>query len=342
MAEKNDKKGLLSRLRTRVGNSKVYKWVTNSALLGLVFTLSVFMYEQYKSSKQTKEIVDNLMYVQMSLSTRYLGLFPDYLNYINDILEGARANDTVVIFEDVLYYGFVSKPDDFKKMHRRLIAAADSGTHVTIAYYNPRGRNFNRMIIDQYVATDISAQMDMERRAMYRDRDKSKRFAIKELRSKDSALCEQYFNKTRAAAPEKFRRSVDNNRKPLARLTGQESGLELELARLYARIDSTKSSRLAKDYDQLCLSDFEGMYRDVTGLLADEYARHGVELIPIDENLSISCWLVGDKAILAFPSKYATDEIGFYSQDPAFSKYIKTLLNGFRGNYSNIDISIED
>ena len=79
------------------------------------------------------------------------------------------------------------------------------------------------------------------------------------------------------------------------------------------------------------------MYREITVLLADEYNKHGIELIPIDENLSISCGLVVDKAIMSFPGKYATDEIGFYSRDPAFSKYIMTMLNGFRGNYSKLD-----
>ena len=50
----------------------------------------------------------------------------------------------------------------------------------------------------------------------------------------------------------------------------------------------------------------------------------------------MSCWLtkVGDseKAIFAFPSKYSTDEIGFTSQDKAFSKYIHTMLNGIKNS----------
>lgn len=313
---------------------KICRWIINSAILGLVLTLAIFAYQQYESSMQTKEIVDNLVYVQKSLSTRYLGLFPDYLNHINEILEDAQPNDTVVIFEDVLYYGFISKPEDFKRMHKRLISLSDSGAPISIAYYNPKGRTFKRMIIDQYVATDISAQMDMERRTLMRHHERGNRVSIKELKAKDSILCEQYFDKTRTASPNDFRMNVDRNRKPLARITGKETGLDLELESLYATIDSIKSKWLAADYDELCLHDFENMYREIGLLLADEYGKHGVELIPIDENLSIGCWFVSDKAIMAFPSKYATDEIGFYSQDPAFAKYIMTMLNGFRGNYS--------
>ncbi len=90
--------------------SRIFMWVTNSPIFGLVLMHAIFLFEQYKNSSQQKEIVDNLMYVQKSLSTKYLGLFPDYLDQINEILEGAAPNDTVVIFEDVLYYGFTSKP----------------------------------------------------------------------------------------------------------------------------------------------------------------------------------------------------------------------------------------
>lgn len=325
------------RLLKWLSPSKLFRLITNSAIFGLILTLAIFVYEQYKSSESQKEIVDNLVYVQKSLSTRYLGLFPDYLNHINEILDDAQPRDTVVIFEDVLYYGFESKPADFKKMHKRLISMAYAGTKVSIAYYNPNGRVFKRMIIDQYIATDISAEMDMVRRANFNRQDRGNRISMKELKAKDSILCDQYFDKTREASPEAFKLSVDKKRKPLANLAAAETGLDIELEKLYIKIDSIKSYWLAEDYDELCIHDFENMYRDISALLAEDFARRGIELIPIDENLSVGCWLVADKAIMAFPSKYATDEIGFYSQDPAFSRYIMTMLNGFRGNYSKID-----
>lgn len=327
-------------MRVSLWTSKIYRIITNSAVFGLIVTLAIFVFEQYKSSKQQEEVVENLVFVQNSLSTRYLGLFPSYINEINKILETAQPKDTIVIFEDVLYYGFQSSPLEFKKMHKRLINMADSGANVTIAYYKPKGRTFKRMIIDQFIATDISAQMDMEKRANFRHVDGVNRLSLKELKVIDSIISDRYFDKTRAESPEKFREVVNKNREPLARITGKETGLDLKLENLYLKIDSVKAHWLAEDYDKLCIHDFEKMYCDISILLADEYSKHGIEMIPIDENLSISCWLVADKAIMAFPSKYATDEIGFYSQDPAFSKYIMTMLNGFRGNYSKIDPKI--
>ena len=50
----------------------------------------------------------------------------------------------------------------------------------------------------------------------------------------------------------------------------------------------------------------------------------------MNEYLTMSCWLVRDKTVLAFPSKYATEEIGFISQDKAFVDYIHTMLVGVR------------
>lgn len=38
--------------------------------------------------------------------------------------------------------------------------------------------------------------------------------------------------------------------------------------------------------------------------------------------------------ILAFPSKYSSDEIGFYSQDELFSEYILTVLKGIRSEFN--------
>jgi hypothetical protein len=48
----------------------------------------------------------------------------------------------------------------------------------------------------------------------------------------------------------------------------------------------------------------------------------------------MSCWMSivngKESAIFTFPSKDSTDEIGFISQDAAFSKYIQTMLNGMK------------
>lgn len=325
---------------TSLKGTKLYRAVillSNSAIVGFLITLVIFSFEQYEEYNRTKDITNKLEDIANNLSTQYLGLFPDYLNRINGLFEKAEFQDSVIIFEDVLYYGIMSKPDEFKKLHRKLLSMSDEGSHVAIAYYDTRGRNFKRMMLDQYVASQYLAEMDRKRRNFPRQDGNGRKYSFRELRSADSLLCEQYFSMTRAEMPEKFRGIVDAYRKPIPLDTETGDGLDLEIEELYGKIDSVKQYWLRKDYDKILLSDFEKMYRGISDLLAEGYLRHGVELIPIDENLSMSCWLVAGKAILAFPSKYATDEIGFFSQDPAFSKYICTMLDGFRGNYAQLE-----
>ena len=68
------------------------------------------------------------------------------------------------------------------------------------------------------------------------------------------------------------------------------------------------------------------------------YNKYGIDMVPLDDYLTMSCWMVKKsnpkevKTVLAFPSKFSSDEIGFYSQDEAFSKYIGTMLEGVRQN----------
>ena len=63
-----------------------------------------------------------------------------------------------------------------------------------------------------------------------------------------------------------------------------------------------------------------------------------IKLIPIDDFLSVRGWLVcspknGDKAIIAFPSRYSSSEIGFYTTDESTSEYIRTMQKGILINY---------
>ena len=51
-------------------------------------------------------------------------------------------------------------------------------------------------------------------------------------------------------------------------------------------------------------------------------------ITPVDKKRSVA-------SILAFPSKYSSDEIGFYSQDELFSAYIMTILQGIRSNVND-------
>ena len=103
-------------------------------------------------------------------------------------------------------------------------------------------------------------------------------------------------------------------------------------------IDSIKRHHIGngKPIESIHFCDYEQMYRSMSETIAKYYTQYGFDLIPLDEYLTMSCWMIregghnGVKTVLAFPSKYSSDEIGFYSQDEAFSKYIGTMLEGVR------------
>lgn len=311
---------------------KIGQFIVSSAAVSLMITLIIFAVEQSEDAERTDAMISNLedisgdlLDVQNAVSTRYLGIFPDYLTEVNSLLEMRAPKDTIVIFEDVLYYGILSKPADFIKMNHMLLSHMDEGGHVTIAHYNPEGRTFRRMIRESRVAPEYFAAMDIERDSLRR-----RSAGVVD----DAPINEKYFALTRDKDPVAFERNVNRYLAPLSQHADLGGELGRELKALYQQLDSVKTYWLGgKPASDVSFSDYENMYKGLTGVLSDIYESHGVELIPIDEYLTMTCWLVSGQAVLAFPSKYATDEIGFYSKDPAFSKYINTMLEGVRGYY---------
>ena len=57
---------------------RICKVIMDSASFALILSVAFFAYEIFVGKKETKEVVDNLIEIQNSLSTKYLGLFPDF------------------------------------------------------------------------------------------------------------------------------------------------------------------------------------------------------------------------------------------------------------------------
>ena len=138
---------------------KKVKILMNSASFALVLSIAFFIYQTIDSKREFMGVVNNLMQIENSLSTRYLGVFPEYLGNINGLLEESINNhkalgtkDSVVIFQDVLYYGIRSDVDGFKRMMRNILELSNNGSHITIAYYNPEGLPFKQMMLDKLVS----------------------------------------------------------------------------------------------------------------------------------------------------------------------------------------------
>ena len=326
-----------------------------SAIVGMLFAILCFIYDVYRDKEQDKKLeesVSKLAKIEQSLSTRYLGIFPEYINEIGNLFDGIDPADTIIIFEDVLYYGIKSRPVEFRKFNEQLMRHALSGGHITIAYYDvakdpskPASSNiFHKMIIESRINGNYINIMDDERRTEFRKLRENNQLGQPGLSAAiDSALCEKYFDMTRRDNPAKFKKDIDVylSDELLRGSVVNETTTAYEniVHDLCMDIDAVKHHYLDKDPNTITFADYENMYRAMGQKIVDCYVKNGINLVPLDEYLTMSCWLVksghnnnGIKAILAFPSKYSTDEIGFYSQDEAFATYITTMLDGVINN----------
>ena len=366
----------------------VFKKIFQSATFALLLSVAFFAYEMNSGAEESKEIVDDLKAIQNSLSTRYLGLFPEYIDNINELLEQAienqdkqQAHDSVIICEDVLYYCIRSDAQGFRDMLTNLIILAQKGCPISIAYYDVKSFPFKNMINNSLISKDQQKLYRHDRKE-YRERmllikeaynhipkektaveraemmekiinehfdnyivkqraQASKKMSYSELRNQlandrrvDSILCEKYFRATNAINPQKNNKLISELLRPLPISKGASSA-ELKVDSLCLELDAIKQKHLNMPSNQVTYAAIKNMYAEITTAIANMLSGlKNVELVPLDEYLTMSCWMtiVNGKhtAIIAFPSKYSSDEIGFISQDVAFSTYIQTMLDGMK------------
>ena len=149
---------------------KITRIVMNSASFALLLSVAFFSYEILEGKKETEVIVNNLKEIQNSLSTQYLGLFPEYISNINILLEKAldetKKNgemDSLIVFEDVLYYGIRSDSKGFWQMNYNLLRLASEGYHIVIAHYDLDAMPFKNLIRESLIDLNylVSYRKDM-------------------------------------------------------------------------------------------------------------------------------------------------------------------------------------
>lgn len=316
-----------------------------SAAVALIFAVICFAFDRYENIQQQVQLdesIKKLDEIEKGLSTRSLGIFPGYIREIRELFDNIEKTDSVVIMEDVLYYGFKSKPKEFYDMNKKLFDHAMMDGSVTIAYYNfeqtrvPVSKNiFHNMIKEELISLDNLAKMKKECDSIIK--------TLTNVRGKDKYdlvmkteydLCDKYFKATIANDFKKFSESVDKYLSTELIDFGENENSQgaLMAKDMCLEIQRIKEKYLRKNQKQITFKDFEDMNREISVVIANAYKLRGIKLVPLDEHLTMSCWMVKSttnmKAVLAFPSKYSSDEIGFYSQDDAFSKYIFTMLDG--------------
>lgn len=230
---------------------RISKIIMDSASFALILSVVFFAYEMSEGKRETEEVVKNLVTIQNSLTTRYLGLFPEYIYNINTILENALEHqkistkaDTVIIFEDVLYYGIRSDAEGFRKMYQNILQLAENGCHITIAYYAPNGRPFNQMAKDGLIDAQYLRNHQQYIQNHY---DKLKEFNKErekipfapdsiEYQNKMFELVEKYF--PYLYDPKQSTLNKEQERKHIARSLGEYTLIDSIACEIY--FDSTK------------------------------------------------------------------------------------------------------
>ena len=361
-----------------------FKLILDSATFALVLSVAFFLYEMTKDDRENKEVISELVGIKNSLTTRYMGVFPEYIISINNLLGEAvdhqkkfDTRDSVVIFQDVLYYGIRSDVHGFKKMMNNLLTLSHYGCHITIAYYDPNEQPFKNMIRDKLVSYEYQKCYrkdidDYRKRISQFRRDRSgiskelthdsvevvisdlinknfdnylannvvenKRTVIENISSYryvDSILRERYYDSTRLKNPTFVINTIEGHLERIPLYKDEIGEVSARVDNLCKKLDDIEERYLKGKVDDVSYYDFYEMYKEITIEISDMLAQNpNVELIPLRESMMMSCWMIDinglDKAVFAFPSKYSTDEIGFISQDIAFSQYIRTMLNGIK------------
>jgi hypothetical protein len=307
---------------------KAYKMITILAPFGFILSIAFFLVQTRRSEK----LVENLVEIEQSLSTRHIGIFPDYLDEINFLLSETPIKDTtkVVIFEDVLFYGAFYNGTAFKEMIANLLKLAAQNKRIIIAYYgnsdNIRaGRMFREVVQESWMRqTDLGKlaqyrKILMDSLRMYND-PRSNIYRIA-----DSIASEKYFACYRDGDRHQFKERVKNILPSFYDATKNDYPV-------FEEIDKIKNNALNKPVHTITFYDMYTMYQQVTDALKTVFKTNKIKLIPLSDYLVMSCWSNGEKALFAFPGKFAADEIGFISHDPAILRYIDTMLAGVENN----------
>ena len=291
----------------------------------------------------------------------------------------SSLSDSVIIFEDVLYYGIRSDAEGFRKMYQNILYLAENGFHVTIAYYNPLGTPFEQMVKDALI--DVKYQNVQQRdikkhyadvklindflkeidhapssveykntlikladnnfQSLYdndyvpKETSERKLKRINRLREDytyvDSIFSERYFDSTKITQKVKIEKMMKGYQAliPLGKDTNDI--VTIKVNEMCSQLQVAMSKYMSVGINEITYSDFKKMYAEMTDIIISLLKTNpNIELLPLEERLLMSCWLtkVGEyeQAVLAFPSKYTTEEIGFVSQDDAFAKYIHTMM----------------
>ena len=323
---------------------KLLKFLENSAPFALLLSVMLFGIDFYRTDNEFEKTVGRLITIEQSLSTRHIGIFPNYLDEINillaESLDPKNEISRVIIFKDVLFYGaFYSNGAPFKKMVQLISELSNKpGNEVIIAYYDNsrnwrKGQMFREVVQESWLRKEDLNELVRERSEvleMLRNENPQSSMSGTFLKMADSIACEKYFAIYIDLEREDFLKRRKEILIPFYDASQKDDWL-------FKRIDEITNKCLNKPENTITYNDIYTMYYQVTEELKSFFAKNHIRMIPLNNYLSMSCWSNGKQALFALPGRFAADEIGFISHDPAILYYIETMLSGVE----NISINFE-
>ena len=320
---------------TFIGNSAPFALLLSIILFGVEFIKNDNEFDKTINDLQTIKI--SLKEVEQSLSTRYIGIFPDYLGEINKLLteslESPKEISKIIIIEDVLFYGAFYNKFEFKKMIQQITEFSNKpGNEVIIACYDNNNKEWRkRRMFREVVQFSWMRDSDLPsfRQEIYKMADslqkvenaKSNRPGYYYRRISDSIISEKYFARYRDIEREEFSKRLNDI------LTSFYNEEEKDY-QFFDDFDKIKDACINKPVNTITYYDFYTMYNEVTEKMKDFLPNHKIKIIQVDDYLTMSCWSNGKKALFALPGRYSAEEIGFITHDKAILDYIDVMLQG--------------
>ena len=335
---------------------KIMQFIGNSAPFALLLSLVFFVVEFTKNDIEFDrtmqsfaktdisftETLSKLKEIEQSLSTRNIGIFPNYLKEINQLLEESLVPqnkiDTIIILEDLLFYGAFYNGTEFKEMIQLLNKLAADGKKITIAYYNnvidwEAGKMFREVVQESWIRPEDLIKLNEERRErmslLSNESKRGRKEAMRNLITADSIASEICFAIFR---DDKQRVNNQNTFSERRDEILQFSLYDASKDRLivFKKMDDIKNKCLGKEIKKITFSDIYNMYAQFTDELKTFFEDHGIEVIPLQEYLTMFSWSNGKSALFVFPGRFGSEEIGFISHDDDILDYINTMLIGVK------------
>ena len=309
--EKIQKNRLLL-LSTWKGSSIINK-ITASAfaitIVGVVITIFAMykscsdMNESSKILRSASQEIDTTRHkidtVLTSVNTRYIGVFPDFINHVNTLL--SEAENKIIIFEDVLSYGMFSCPEQF---------------HETISILRSQLYDNKKPMKVYFVIynSDLCKEKDVEQWLGIR-------LNIDRLSNEKR---EERFQKTISGNIAEFQAKYD-------KFVNYDFSEEKDKVSSFEDLQQIKKQNLPDSITFLTYKNFTTTLEEMRKILFSTFEKAGkrrCEIIESPTRHIMHCWLIDNRQIIySFPTQDGgVTEIAFRSQDHAIISLINQKL----------------